>query len=274
MIYCNFDGDVIGLSFGFYYFFNKGGYMVCMIMFFEYLENFFWMLEIEKMVVYDIDFEYFQELVEKVDIIFCLDFNVFDCIDKFGDLIEFIKCYKVMIDYYFYLEGFVDFLFLDIIVSFICEFIVDFIYFLGMEFDLDVKIGECFFIGIIMDMGFFCYSILVKFYCIVGELVELGVDDYKLQDFINNSMKEKYLCLFGYCLNNCMEILEEYNIGIFYFMKQDYEDFDIQRGDIEGIVNYLLKIKNVKMVVFIMEQFKIVKIFLWFKGDFFVQEIV
>ena len=71
-----------------------------------------------------------------------------------------------------------------------------------------------------------------------------------------------------------MEILPEYQTGIIIVLtKHDYVDFDIQRGDTEGIVNYLLKLKNIKMAAFITEQPTIVKISLRSKGDFSVQEI-
>ena len=61
--------------------------------------------------------------------------------------------------------------------------------------------------------------------------------------------------------------------GIITLTRKDYERFDIQRGDTEGIVNYLLKIKNVKLAAFITEQPTIVKISLRSKGDVDVQEI-
>jgi phosphoesterase RecJ-like protein len=70
-----------------------------------------------------------------------------------------------------------------------------------------------------------------------------------------------------------MEILDEYNTGIIVLTKEDYARFDIKRGDTEGIVNYLLKMKHIKMAAFIMEQPTIVKISLRSKGDFSVQEI-
>jgi len=70
-----------------------------------------------------------------------------------------------------------------------------------------------------------------------------------------------------------MEILEEYRTGIITLTKEDYSEFDIKRGDTEGIVNYLLKVKNVVMAVFITEQPTIVKMSLRSKGDFSVQEI-
>ena len=70
-----------------------------------------------------------------------------------------------------------------------------------------------------------------------------------------------------------MEVLPEYRTAIICLTKQDYERFNIQRGDTEGLVNHLLQMKEVVMAVFIHEQPTITKISLRSKGDFSVQEI-
>ena len=269
----NPDGDAIGSSLGLYHFLNKGGHTVRIISPSEYPEAFSWMPDVEKIVIYDLDPEYSKELVDRAYVIFCLDFNALDRIDKLGDLIEPTKSEKVMIDHHLYPEGFADYLLSDTTASSTCELVFDFIHMLDMAAELDVQIGECLFTGIVTDTGSFRYSTSAKLYRIVADLVELGVDDYKLQDLINNSMREKHLRLLGHCLHNRMEILEEYSTGLITLTKQDYEDFDIQRGDTEGIVNFLLKIKNVKMAAFITQQPTICKISLRSKGDFSVQEI-
>lgn len=269
----NPDGDAIGSSLGLFHFLLKGGHTVHVISPSEYPEAFSWLPAANDITIYDLDPDRSEELVQRADIIFCLDFNALDRIDKLGDLIAPTKCEKVMIDHHLYPEGFADFLLSDTSASSTCELVFDFIHMLGMEKQLDTTIGECLFTGIVTDTGSFRYSTSAKLYRIVADLVELGVDDYKLQDLINNSLKEKHLRLLGHCLHNRMEILEEYSTGIITLTKQDYEDFDIQRGDTEGIVNFLLKVKNVKMAAFITQQPTICKISLRSKGDFSVQEI-
>jgi bifunctional oligoribonuclease and PAP phosphatase NrnA len=269
----NPDGDAIGSSLGLFHFLLKGGHTVHVVSPSEYPEAFSWMPAVNDITIYDLDPERSKELVERADIIFCLDFNALDRIDKLGDLIAPTKCEKVMIDHHLYPEGFADFLLSDTAASSTCELVFDFIHMLGMEKQLDITIGECLFTGIVTDTGSFRYSTSAKLYRIVADLVEIGVDDYKLQDLINNSLKEKHLRLLGHCLHNRMEILEEYSTGIITLTKKDYEDFDIQRGDTEGIVNYLLKVKNVKMAAFITQQPTICKISLRSKGAFSVQEI-
>ena len=135
------------------------------------------------------------------------------------------------------------------------------------------KLQKVLYTGIVTDTGSFKYSTSSKLFRIVADLVDFGADDYKLQDWIFNSQKEKHLRLLGHCLHNRLEVLPEYNTGIITLTKDDYSDFDIQRGDTEGIVNFILKIKEVKVAAFIMEQPTIVKISLRSKGDFSVQEI-
>ena len=50
-------------------------------------------------------------------------------------------------------------------------------------------------------------------------------------------------------------------------------DQGAERGDTEGVVNFLLKLRNVKLAAFIHEQPKIVKLSLRSKGDIDVQEM-
>ncbi len=269
----NPDGDAIGSSLGLYHFLKEQGHSVYMISPSEYPDSFAWMPEIEKMAIYDLDPEAAQSIIARAGIIFCLDFNALDRIDKVGEHIAPSRAPKVMIDHHLYPEPFADFVLSDTTASSTCELVFEFIKELhGMRF-MNALIGECLFTGILTDTGSFKYSTSARLYRIVAELLEVGVDDYKVQDLIFNSLKEKHLRLLGHCLNNRMEILEEYNTGIITLTKEDYTNFDIQRGDTEGIVNYLLKIKNVKMAAFITEQPTIVKISLRSKGDFSVQEI-
>jgi phosphoesterase RecJ-like protein len=94
-----------------------------------------------------------------------------------------------------------------------------------------------------------------------------------VQDRIFNSQKEQNLRLLGHCLINRMEILPEYKTGIIWLSKRDYDDFNIKRGDTEGIVNYLLALKEVRLAVFIHNQPSVVKLSLRSKGNLDVQEI-
>ena len=269
----NPDGDAIGSTLGLCHFLRSLDHTVHLVSPSEYPDTFSWMPGIEEIIIFDVDPERTKEVLERSDIVFCLDFNSLDRIDKVGELIRPLKCVKVMIDHHLYPEPFADLLFSDTTASSTCEMVYDIV--MGMDYSnrIDITVGECLFTGILTDTGSFKYSTSAKLFRIVADLVARGIDDYKLQDIIFNSLKEKHLRLLGHCLHNRMEILDEFKTGIITLTKEDYSNFDIQRGDTEGIVNFILKLKNIKMAAFIMEQPTIVKISLRSKGDFSVQEI-
>jgi phosphoesterase RecJ-like protein len=70
-----------------------------------------------------------------------------------------------------------------------------------------------------------------------------------------------------------MELLPEYKTGIIWLTKRDYEEFQIQRGDTEGIVNYLLTLREVRLAIFVHNQPTVVKLSLRSKGNLDVQEM-
>lgn len=269
----NPDGDAIGASLALYHYLTGNGHAVKIIVPSEYPDFLDWMPGIEQVVVFDNDPEASKGIIEKAALFFCLDFNALDRIDKVGEIIQPLKNPFVLIDHHLYPEPFADFVLSDPTASSTSELIYDFISMLGHKEEVNKTIGDCIFTGILTDTGSFKYSTSPKLFRTVAELLEIGVDDYLLQDLIFNSMSEKQLRLLGHCLYNRMDILPEFRTGIIFLTKEDYTKFDIQRGDTEGIVNYLLKLKNLRLAAFITEQPTIVKLSLRSKGDFDVQEI-
>lgn len=58
-----------------------------------------------------------------------------------------------------------------------------------------------------------------------------------------------------------------------YLTKEDYRSYDIKRGDTEGIINYLMMLRNVKVGALVMNQPSIIKLSMRSKGDISVQKI-
>ncbi len=270
----NPDGDAIGSSLGLYHFLNKHGHTVRVVFPSEYPEFVAWLPDAEKIHIYDVDPDEAADVVNRADIVFCLDFNSLDRIDKLGELISPLNVPKVLIDHHLDPDYFAEYMLWRVSASSTSELIYDFMeLFDGMQ-EMDKAIGECLYTGILTDTGSFKYNTSPRLFKIVGDMLERAqVDDVKIQDLVFNCMSEKHLRLLGHCLKNRMEILPEYQAGIITLTRKDYEYFDIQRGDTEGIVNFLLKIKGIKMAAFITEQPTIVKISLRSKGDLSVEEI-
>lgn len=270
----NPDGDAIGSSLALFHFLKQDGHALKVIVPSEYPDAFAWMPDVHEILIYDNEPEEAENFVLKAEIVFCLDFNSLDRIDKLGEAIEQNKhCKIAMIDHHLYPDPFSDFTLSDTSASSTSELIFDFIEMLESMAYLDKTVAECIFTGILTDTGSFKYSTSPKLFRIVAQLLELGVDDYMLQDLIFNTKKEKELRLLGYCLYHRMEVLPEYEAALITLTKDDYSDFDIKRGDTEGVVNFLLTMKGIKIAAFITEQPKIVKVSLRSKGDISVQQM-
>lgn len=270
----NPDGDAIGSSLALLHFLEKLGHQCLVICPSEYPNFLDWMAGLDKVIIYDVDPDTSEAAIDAAEMYFCLDFNALERIDKTGELMmAYPSKPKVLIDHHLDPEDFADFVLSETSASSTSELIYDFIRLLGWEKWLDRLIGDCIFTGILTDTGAFKYATSAKLFRTVAALLEAGVNDFLLQDLIFNSQTEKSLRLLGHCLYNRMEILPEFRTGIIVLTKEDYSHFDIQRGDTEGIVNYILRLEGIVMAAFITEQPTIVKISLRSRGDFSVQEI-
>lgn len=269
----NPDGDAIGSSLGLACYLRKKFHSVQIVFPSEYPATFEYLDRIQDVLIYDLKPLDSKKAIEKADTIFCLDFNALDRVDKLGETIQFSKAKKIMIDHHLEPEPFTDYEFIDTAASSTSELVFLWIRELGEENKIDVQTGEALFTGIITDTGSFKYNTRPQTFRVAADLKELGVNDFTLQDNIFNSLQVKNLRLLGHCLANRMEILDDKGVGIIHLTKKDYAEFDIQRGDTEGIVNYLLYVKNIQIAAFVTEQPTIIKLSLRSKGDISVQEV-
>ncbi len=269
----NPDGDAIGSSLGLSLYLKRKRHNVKIIFPSEFPDVFDYLPESNDILIHDNEPNQCDEVLDKTDLVFCLDFNSLDRIDRLGEKLHTHKSVKVMIDHHIDPEPFPEYMLSDVTASSTSELVFDFIEMLGDKKMIDPIIGECLYTGIITDTGSFRFSTSAKLFRIVAQLKEIGVDDKRLQDFIFNSMPLKNMELLGHCLNNRMEVIEEYGVGIIVLNKYDYKNFDIQRGDTEGIVNYLLMMRKVRLGAFITQQPNIIKLSLRSKGDLSVQQI-
>ena len=269
----NPDGDALGSSLALSLFLQQYFHKVDIILPSDYPQSFGFLPQVEKCKVYDLEPELCLDTISKASIVCCLDFNSLDRIDKMGESVEASNAFKVLIDHHMHPEPFADYTLSETTASSTCELIYTFIELLGETKRISEDIATAMFTGLITDTGSFKYATTDRTFEVAAHLKRHGVDDYSLQDKIFNTYSEKQMRLLGHCIYNRMELLPQYHTGIITLTKADYEEYSIERGDTEGIVNYLLMLDGIKVAAFITEQPTIVKLSLRSKGDFSVQEI-
>ena len=269
----NPDGDAIGSSLALFHFLSRFGHDATVAVPSTFPPILKFLPGTDYILVHDKQPEEAEKMLIDADIIFCLDFNALHRIDKMGEVIAELKTPKVLVDHHLDPEDFADYVLSDITASSTSELIYDLIGYMDELEKVDELIAECLFSGILTDTGSFKYSTSPKLYRIAGELISKGIDDTELQNKLFNSQTIKQFRLLGYCITRGLDLIPDYRTGIITLTRKDHRKFYIKRGDTEGIVNYLLKIKRITFAVLLLERDGFVKLSLRSKGDFNVQEI-
>jgi phosphoesterase RecJ-like protein len=271
----NPDGDAIGSTLGLKRYLTPLGHEVKIIVPSE-LPSFLNFLEgVEDVMVFDTHAEECKTSMTAADLFILMDFNSLERIDKAGEFVATLPdTPRVLIDHHLEPEeNIAQVIVSEPSASSTCELVYTTIKAMGDADKVTPYIAEPLMVGILTDTGGFSYATNAQLFRVVGELFEVGVDNEKLQTAIFNSMTEKQLRILGHCLANRMEIIPEHNAGLITLTKRDYEQFDIRRGDTEGIVNYLLRVQGVDLAAFITEQPNITKLSLRSRGDISVQKM-
>ena len=269
----NPDGDAVGSSLGLSHYLKSQGHSVKIVLPSDYPDFLGYLPDVSDIIIYDDEEADGRRAIDQAELFFILDFNSFDRIDKVAEGLDTDRRPRIMIDHHLYPEPVADVMISDPSFSSTCEMVYQFICDLGHAGWVTREVADCLYTGIITDTGGFRYATSSRLFTIVAKLLEAGTDDYKIQDYIWNTMTEKQLRLLGHCLANRMELIPESRTGIIWLTQEDYKDFDIKRGDTEGIVNYVLRMPNMMIAAFIHEQPTIVKLSLRSKGDMDVQQI-
>ncbi|MEM6722918.1 MAG: DHH family phosphoesterase [Bacteroidota bacterium] len=269
----NPDGDAIGSTLGLFHYLSRKRHDATVAVPSDYPFILDFLPGADYILIHDRKGEETDKMIQEADIVFCLDFNALHRIDKMGETIAGTSVPKVLIDHHLFPEDFADYNLSDTSASSTCELVFDFIEMLGDKSVIDDIIGECLYAGILTDTGSFKYATSAKLFRIAAELHEVGVDDVKLQNYLFNSHTIKQIRLLGYCLTRGMHLFPEFKTGFIVLSREQYKRFNIKRGDTEGIVNYLLKMRSINFAVLITERDQLVKLSFRSKGDFDVQQM-
>ncbi len=268
------DGDAIGSSLGLYHFLIKKGHEVFFISPTSYPDFLKWMPGNEITIVYENEKERCAKLVSEATLIFCLDFNKLYRLDDLGKEIEKANAPKILIDHHLDPDDFAVVQFWNTKACSTCELVYEFILNLDEKNLIDPSIATCLYTGILTDTDRFRVpTTSSNVHRIVADLLEFNVDHTNVYQQIYESFSEDKLRMVGFSIREKLEVHDEIKTGIIALERNDMNRFHAQSGDTEGIVNYPLWIKNVKVSVLIIQRSDEVKISMRSKGDFSVEQI-
>jgi bifunctional oligoribonuclease and PAP phosphatase NrnA len=272
--HANPDADAFGSSLGYAAYLKQFGHTVHVISGTSYPNNLAWMDGAAEILIYENKPALCASILQKSDVLVCLDFNVYTRTADFANEIKDYKGIKVIIDHH--LNPDTDYFNFGISMpdkSSTCEMVFDII---ANNQHLD-KITQAMatnlYAGVMTDTGQFKYSgTTADTHRMVAVLLEKGVNPNDVCVNIYDTYKVNRLKLIGHVFNNNLKIYQNYNAALVYVSEQDALDFDVQQGDTEGIVNYPLSINDIVFSTFMHQKKNEVKMSFRSKGSFDVNK--
>lgn len=268
------DADALGSSLGLAGYLKKKGHSVKVITPSDYPDFLTWMPGNSEVLIFNKERSKNTEtFIAESDIIFCLDFSSLKRINDLGLMVERSGAKKVLIDHHLEPEKFAEFEQWDARAASTAELVYKLIVECNDKHLIDGDVANCLYAGLMTDTGGFRHPNTTReVFLIAAGLVECGADPAKVSKLIYDTNTIERLRLMGFVLSEKLIMLPQYNTAYMALTSEELKKFGSQTGDTEGLVNYGLSIKGIKLSVLISDRKENIKLSFRSLGEFSVNE--
>lgn len=249
------DGDALGSSLGLAGILRAMGKTVHVVtpdfppLSFSFLPGY------KDIVIASMQTEMARGLLANSDLIFALDYNQLQRIDRLGPAFRDAKAPKVVIDHHLKMTLDVELIFSAPEKSSTSMLVYIVASQLGLCHLIDKVSATCLLTGMITDTGNFSYSSNdPQIFLIAAELVARGVD----KDMITRKVLRTYtldqMNLNLFALRERLTLIPEAGAALIYLSSDDLASHNYRKGDTEGLVNVPLGLPGVVVSLFIRQE--------------------
>jgi len=271
----NPDGDAIGSSLALFHFLKKTGFENTVSISPNAFPSFLqWLPGSEEIILGNKQSALSSEKIKEADLIFCLDFNDVERTEDLANRLRKARGIKILIDHHPDPKPHFDHVISQVSASSTSEMIYEFIVGMESESIIDKIIAECLYAGIVTDTGSFSYGCNnPRTYEIVANLISLGIDGENIHRLIYDTYSEHRMRLLGLCLSSNLVVMHEHSTAYIFLSASDLKKFNYQEGDTEGVVNYGLSIKGIRLSAIFIERKENIKISFRSEGNLNVNNL-
>jgi phosphoesterase RecJ-like protein len=268
------DADAMGAALALYHFLIQFGHKVTVISPTNWASFLTWMPAAKGVMDFESQTEKASALLKQAAWIFCLDFNVLNRTKNMEPVIRTSAAERILIDHHQQAEiADFDYGISDPKKSSTAEMVYDFIIASGGADKINPAVAECLYAGVMTDTGSFRFtSTSASVHRMVADLKERGLEHSIIHENLFDNFLENRFRFFGNVLLNRMEIFYEYNAALITIPQSDLIRYNIKTGDTEGLVNFPLSIKGIRLAAIIIDRGDERKSSFRSKGDFDVNE--
>lgn len=267
------DGDAFGSSLGLKFFLEKRGCTnVTVISPTDYAEYIAWMPGVPEIQVYAKG--KYNTQIKEADCIFCLDFSSASRLKDMATEVLASPAIKIVIDHHENPEDFGTLYYWNVKASSTSELVYSMIEDLGQNNLIGLESATCLYTGLLTDSGSFRFpSTTPKVHLIAAALLAKGVNPNEVHRQLYDNKPFEKLKFLGYVLDNKLVYLPEYRVAYITLTIEEFERFNSNPRDTDGLVNYGLTIEGVAMSVLFAERDGIIKISFRSIHNFSVEEL-
>src|SRR5450432_2414435 len=250
------DADAMGSGLGLYHFLNELGHTVTVISPTNWPAFLGWMPGVKKVLDFEMQNEKANSVLKQAEWLFCLDFNVLSRTKKMEPVIASLSCTKILIDHHQQpqVEAF-DFGISDENKSSTSEMVYDIIVGTGHSSKINKEVAECLYAGVMTDTGSFRFnSTSSSVHRMIADLKDKGLQHSQIHENLFDNFLEGRFRFFGNILLNRMEVFYEYNTALIAIPQADLIKYNVKTGDTEGLVNFPLSIKGIRLAAVIIDR--------------------
>ncbi len=250
------DADAMGSGLGLYNFLIQFGHRVTVISPTNWAAFLSWMPGAKKVIDFEMQYDKAMNALKEAQWLFCLDFNVLSRTKKMEIPLQNLSCTKILIDHHQQpqVEVF-DYGISDTFKSSTAEMVYDFIVNSGHADKINTDVAECLYSGVMTDTGSFRFnSTSADVHRMVAGLKDAGLNHSQIHENLFDNFLENRFRFFGNILLNRMEVFYEYNTALIAIPQQDLIKYSVKTGDTEGLVNFPLSIKGIKLAAVIIDR--------------------
>ena len=268
------DGDAMGSTLALYHFLLKLNHKPTVIAPNDFPNFLAWLPGSETVLIYENDRISTSKILNETEIVFTLDYNALHRTGEMEQVLNKLTVPMIMIDHHQKPDDYATFTYSNTAFGSTCEMIYNFISFLDKKTLIDKTIATCIYTGILTDSGSFRFpSTTSTTHRVVADLIDLGIENSQIYTnlFDNNSYNS--LQLLGRALQN-MKVEPGYKTAYISLSQSELDEFNYEKGDTEGIVNYGLSIKGIIFAAIFIEhrEENIIKISFRSQGNFDVNQ--
>jgi len=272
------DADALGSSLGLAGFLKKKGHSVTVITPSDYPTFLSWMPGNAEVLSISVESQEPEKKAKSAiagaELVFCLDFSNLKRIESLEQSVRNAPGIKIMIDHHLAPEKFAAYEQWNPEAASTAGLVFQLIDDLGEKPLIDADIANCLYAGLMTDTGGFRHSNTRQAeFLIASELTGLGANPSWVAKEVYDTNSLERLKLTGFVLSTKLNVLPEFNTAYITLTSDELKKFGSQTGDTEGLVNYGLSIKGIKLSVLMYDRKQEIKLSFRSLGDFSVNEL-